>query len=270
MNTGILYFIFRVHSSRNQRFLSRPANGQKSIWDISMVSHRSCSMAYIKGPAIPPQYAHNHSQRTYFTHSHRDILLLLNPTLNTFSKHQNNAFQRSRTEFHQGACPCHHPKVSSCLPPARSISTSLEVSSYLPRPQQPPTSAEEYTGIDRQEHSWFKIVKHQETTLLSSNRTRTRTLPIVNSPISPHPPSEGHHLISQIDKPHHCPYHTPILQGQQTDDPKKDQQQTPLDRFISLDPRDQPSLLVRSDNGQLSLSKNCTCIEAFGVDMLEI
>ncbi|KAF2475823.1 uncharacterized protein BDR25DRAFT_193907, partial [Lindgomyces ingoldianus] len=56
--------------------------------------------------------------------------------------------------------------------------------------------------------------------------------------------------------PHACPYHTQVL----TLGPngyKKDL--SPMDRFLAEGPAEQSALFIRSDTGELSTNKRCTC-----------
>ncbi|KAK2756779.1 hypothetical protein FQN54_005225 [Arachnomyces sp. PD_36] len=68
---------------------------------------------------------------------------------------------------------------------------------------------------------------------------------------------------------YYCPYHTPILEGLSTQDHNQGQQ-LPWNQSMTLDPGNQSALLVRPDNGQLSLSRNCTCVDAEEAAVLDI
>jgi hypothetical protein len=52
--------------------------------------------------------------------------------------------------------------------------------------------------------------------------------------------------------------------------PDLNQDKLPWERFMSHDPRDQPSIINRPDNGQLSISRDCTCIDALGDGFLDL
>ncbi|KAI9701751.1 MAG: hypothetical protein M1820_006379 [Bogoriella megaspora] len=54
-----------------------------------------------------------------------------------------------------------------------------------------------------------------------------------------------------------CPYHGPILQLAAR--ANRVERLTTMERFMAEGPHEQPSMLVRDDNGKLSTSKDCTC-----------
>jgi hypothetical protein len=58
-----------------------------------------------------------------------------------------------------------------------------------------------------------------------------------------------------------CPYHTQVLiMG--SNGHKKDLK--PMDRFLAEGPADQSALFIRSDTGELSTNKGCTCRMDYG------
>lgn len=85
-----------------------------------------------------------------------------------------------------------------------------------------------------------------------------------------------HHASTTVHNvathPAPCPYHNPILQLQPASHTTyaSTKSQNPLDRFLAEGSGEQSALYNRSDNGQTSLARGCTCghtLEAYGYQM---